>query len=81
MLAGVLLHVVEAAAPIDGAFDGFGFYRARQLVSDAFVFVGNFEHRNPADGPNVKRLPAGRGIEGGSIQIDGAAVIGASGGT
>jgi len=26
--AGVLLHVAEAAGPIDGAFDGRGFYGA-----------------------------------------------------
>ena len=75
MLAGVLLHVIEAAHPIDAAVCFGGVERGREYVSDApIVFVDNLGDLDAADGSEIVGLPAGRGIESGAVQINAAPV-------
>ena len=59
VLAGVLLHVVEAAVPVDGAIDGAGVERRGEAVRDAVVLVDDVEDRDAADRAGVERLAAG----------------------
>src|SRR5207253_2984558 len=66
VLTGMLLHVIEPAGPID---DTSGFARGkrrREAVGDAFALIGDLQHGDSVEGPNVKRLPAGRRIKGGT---------------
>ena len=77
MLAGVLLHVVESPAPIDGAIDLPTGDRRLDLVRDSLLLVDDVEHRDPRDGAQVVRLSAGGWVEGRPIEVDGASVFGA----
>ena len=77
MLAGVLLHVIEAAAPIDGALHRLAIERPDEVVRDALPFVGDVQHRDAGDGPGVAGLAPGSGIKRGAVEVDGAPVRGA----
>ena len=59
MLAGVLLHVIEAAIAIDspGNF-GLG-QRTSQQVRDSIPFVNYFQHLETGQFSSIERLPAG----------------------
>ena len=72
VLAGVLLHEVKTAHPIDGAFNGRCIDRecVCQYVCNAIVFVNDIHQRHAVDVSKIVRLPAGRRIEGSSIEID-----------
>src|SRR5450755_3796445 len=68
MLAGVLLHVIEAASPVEGAL-----HRplAKFLVNDMNDFalvIADVENFCVADAADVIGLAAGSGIERGLIQ-------------
>ena len=59
MLPGVLLHVIEAARPIDFARHlAVRRERRRQTVRDALLLVHDVDHRHPGDGPHIERLSA-----------------------
>ena len=76
MLAGVLLHVVEAPRPIKPPMhrlaDGQG--RGAFVRDDArpFVYV---QHLGAAEHAGVIRLPAALGIERRAVEHDGEAVF------
>ena len=81
VLAGVLLHVIEAAVPIDQCprlAGRIGGQRRGQAMRDAsIVFVRDFDNRDAAECAEVERLPAGSGIEGRAVQVYGCGVGGA----
>src|SRR5439155_20203590 len=69
VLAGVLRHVVEAAAPVEGAADG-GARLELPLdpVPETPFFLAHVRHRNVAETAPVRRLPSPAGIEAGPVQ-------------
>ncbi len=62
MLTGVLLHVVEAAVPIDATGDGRRGGLAVDDMDDVVALVADFEDVAIAEFAEVVRLAAGRGI-------------------
>ena len=77
VLAGVLLHVVEAAGPVEGAVDGPVWSGSGEAVRDAVVLVDDFDNGDAGDGAGIEGLAAGGGVERGAVEVDGAAVVGA----
>ena len=79
VLAGVLLHVVEAPEPIDGAIDGAirggGLERRSKPVDNARFVLDDAHHRDAGECAGVAGLAAGRGVERGAVQPDGQAVV------
>ena len=71
VLAGVLLHVVEAARPIDRARNFVRRHRCGQAVRDAFVLIRDFATATPPSVPRSIGLTAGGRIEGGAVEVDG----------
>ena len=60
VLAGVLLHVVEAARPVDGAFDLRDAAERRiEHVRDAILFVDHFDHADAGERAEVEGLASG----------------------
>jgi hypothetical protein len=76
VLAGVLLHVIESAKPVDLPDDAVtGRERRRRHVNDRPLrAVGDLNDVGIAQAPHVKRLPARRRIERGLVQHDAIAV-------
>jgi hypothetical protein len=70
VLSGVLLHVVEAPAPIHRAFHGLGGDRRSHAMGDALVFIHHLHHPRPGDGARIERLPPRGRVEGRTIQIE-----------
>ena len=69
VLAGVLLHVVETAGPVDGAGNGladFHFFFAG--VENHAAFFMDVRHGNAVHRAVVGRLSAALGIESGAVQ-------------
>src|SRR5205814_3453821 len=80
MLAGVLLHVIESARPVDCSVYGIADLERAVLhyVGDRpAVIVDNIDHAQPPQGPGVERLAARRGIEGRAIERDAKSIAGA----
>jgi hypothetical protein len=74
MLAGVLLHVIEAADAIDSPAS-LAFRRlTSHYVRDALAFVDHFNHLHAAKFADVERLAAGRWIKRCAVQIDPPAI-------
>lgn len=64
MLATVLLHVIEAAWPVDAAIDAARRNRAIDDVEYIIVFeVANIEHIRFAEPAKIVGLAAGGGVE------------------
>jgi hypothetical protein len=79
MLTGMLLHVIEAAVPIDPAL-GFGsFHRRRHDVRNAVIFINDFDNRDARNGARIVWLAARGWVKGGAIQVDAPPVIRAGG--
>ena len=78
VLAGVLLHVVEAARPIDGAVHRpaapSGAARRWAMRSSSSTTSST---ATPAIDPRSNGCPPEVGIESGAVEVDGAAVGGA----
>src|SRR5580700_9754858 len=70
MLSGVLLHVVEAARPLDATFDGAGGEFLVDDVDDVVVLIADVEDVGFREETDVVRLAAGGGIEGGLVEND-----------
>ena len=70
MLAGVLLHVIVAANPIDFTLNGLVGQRCSKDVSDGLAFIQHFEDWDVVQHSKIMRLTAGRGIKCRSIQRD-----------
>jgi len=79
VLSAVLLHVIEAAVPIDAAIDLIIFDRRRDQVRDGFPFIFDRHQRHAADRTCVMWLPTGSGIKRAALQINAASIIGAAG--
>src|SRR5260370_33217757 len=70
MLAGVLLHVIEAARPMDAAVNPPLGHGAVHHVNDAVFMLLNIEHIGIAQFAKIIRLPTGGGIQQGLVQKD-----------
>src|ERR1700678_4355915 len=70
MLAGVLLHVIEAAAWIDSPVHFARFQPLAQHMRDAVPLVDHFHHVEPSQLAGIERLAAGGGIKCRPIEID-----------
>ena len=69
VLSVVLLHVVEAAGPIDRSFHfSAGVERTVEQVQHLAVPILHVEHRRTAQRALVPRLAAALGIEGAAVQ-------------
>src|ERR1700730_4116594 len=68
MLAGVLLHVVEAARPIDASRHCACGEGLIDNVDNIFAVVANVDHSSVPDGAHVVRLPARRWVKGSAVQ-------------
>jgi hypothetical protein len=76
VLAAVLLHVIEAARPVNRAGDSS---RSRWLlndVRDAVLFIDHIPHQGAVDGTGVEGLAAGAGIERRLVQVEPVSVHG-----
>ena len=70
MLAGVLLHVIEAAVPLDAAPDSADTEWGAEEMDDALAFVHDIQNRDVVHPPAIERLTTRGGIEGGAIEVD-----------
>src|SRR3979411_1194468 len=70
MLAGMLLHVIETALPVDNAANFGGLHGRGYLMRDPVVFVDNFDDIDAAQLPDVEGLTTGRGIKRRAIEIN-----------
>ena len=70
MLAGVLLHVVEAARPVDAALRFAGIQRSINDVDDFIFVLAHVQNIGVAKFPEVVRLAAGTRIKSGAIEDD-----------
>jgi len=73
----MLLHVIEAAGPIDGAFHGIVSNGRGQAMRDAFLLIAHIEHRHAGQRAGIARLATGGRVEGRTVQVRGQAVRGA----
>ena len=69
VLAGVLLHVIQAARPVDQAIDFRRIHRRCHAVRDALILIDDIQHRLACDETSVMRLPAGRRIKCCAIEV------------
>jgi hypothetical protein len=70
MLAGVLLHVVEAAGPVNATLHFSGIEYLVDNVDDFISIVTYVENVGVAKLADVVWLPAGSGVESGAIEND-----------
>jgi hypothetical protein len=70
MLAGVLLHVVEAPPPVDYSRNLFSRYRPTHNMRDPILFVHYIRHTDPSQLAGVEGLAARSRIESSAVQID-----------
>ena len=70
MLAGVLLHVVEAARPVDAALRFAGIQRSINDVDDFIFVLAHVQNIGVAKFPEVVRLAAGTRIKSSAIEDD-----------
>jgi hypothetical protein len=70
MLAGVLLHVIEAALPIDLALHFFALDGSGQHVHNSVAFIDHIHYRYIGDGTGIERLTTRGWLESGAVQID-----------
>ncbi len=69
MLTGVLLHVLEAARPVDDAprraeLD----WTLHQVQNPAVVAIDDVDDASGAEGAGIERLATGGRIEGGAVE-------------
>ena len=70
MLAGVLLHVIEAAGPVETSADVALGQFAVNNVDDVLVIVTNVKDAGVFNHAEIVGLAAGSGIEGGAVKDD-----------
>ena len=70
MLPGVLLHVIEAAIPVDPSGDLADRRGAIQHVRNAIALIHYFLNGDAADMPEIVRLSAGGWIEGSTVEVN-----------
>src|SRR5512136_781659 len=69
VLAGVLLHMVKAAGPVNLAMNLLAFVQLPvQEMDNLFSILKYMDHAGGAQRPPVRRLPAGLGIEAGAVE-------------
>ena len=75
VLSGMLLHVIEAAAPVNSAGYRLPTEGPGEEMSYALTFVNHIDNLDPSELPGIERLTAGGGIEGSAVQIDPAGLV------
>src|SRR5258708_7676129 len=75
VLAVVLLHVVEAAAPVDLRVDLAGLQGFLEEVQDGAVALLRVEHADAAERAAIAGLPAALRVEGGAVEDRGRAAV------
>lgn len=70
MLAGVLLHVIEASLPIDHAGNFVARYRSVQNMRDSSFFIADLRYLGPSKLAEIERLSARSRIERCAIEIN-----------
>src|SRR3954447_9366231 len=68
MLPGMLLHVVEAPGPVDGALDFILRERLGEQVKHPVFLIDDVLNRESRNASKVVRLSAGAGVEGGPVE-------------
>src|SRR5262245_16419214 len=68
MLAGVLLHVVEASRPIDAAVHGSQMKFAVDDMDDFFSFIANIQDLGFVEAAEIVRLAARGGIKSSRVE-------------
>jgi len=71
VLAGMLLHVIEAAAPVDGALHRRAVERPGEVVRDALLCVHNVQHGD-ARWPRCRRAGPRKRDKKRCVEVDGA---------
>ena len=72
----MLLHVIEAAAPVNSAGYRLPTEGPSEEMSYPLTFVNHIDNLDPSEVPSIERLTSGSGIEGGAVQIDPAGLVG-----
>jgi hypothetical protein len=72
----MLLHVIEAALPVDFGVDFSGRDRGVEDMSHAVFLIDYLDDVRSAQLSSVEGLATGGGIESGAVQIDAPAVAG-----
>jgi hypothetical protein len=75
MLAGVLLHMVEAADPVDLAPRPVSGERSGKQVRNPFAFVYDIGDLDSPKLADVERLATGSRVEGGLVEVDAAGIF------
>src|SRR4051812_12656422 len=78
MLSGVLLHVIEAARPVDlrgHLTSNFDRRRGGEYVRDAVILIDDVDDVLPGQGAEVVKLSARCGIESGSVEVEPLSVL------
>jgi len=68
MLPRVLLHVVEAACPVEPPVNFVGHQFTRQKMQRPAIGGTYFQDRHAVQLTEIAWLPAARGVEGGAVQ-------------
>jgi hypothetical protein len=76
MLAGVLLHVIEAASPVDFSRYFTGSDRSIQHMDDAAILIDNVDYRGPSENSGIEGLAARGWIKRRAIEIDAPPIAG-----
>jgi hypothetical protein len=72
----MLLHVIEAARPIQLAAGALALEGFRQKVRYSFPFVHDVGNLDPAESTGIEGLASGGGVERGSVKVHPPALIG-----
>lgn len=75
MLPGVLLHMIEAARPIDDSDNGSRIDRRPEQVGDALVLINDIDYGNPVQDAGIEGLPTGAGIESSAVEVDAPSLV------
>jgi hypothetical protein len=75
MLAGMLLHMVKAAAPIDLPPGSLPYEGGGKQVRNPFAFVNDIGDLYSPKLAGIERLATRSWVEGGLIQVDASGIV------
>ena len=75
MLAGMLLHMVKASAPIDLAPRPLPQERGGKQMRNPLAFVNDIGDLDSPKLADIERLATGSGVEGGLVEVDAAGIV------
>src|SRR2546422_3131325 len=70
VLAGMLLHVIKTARPVDFSSYDLPLRLAFEDMGDGLAFVSQLEHRHSGKCSAVRALPSGLRVEGAPVKIN-----------